>query len=148
MQLIGASWLIESNDRDQAIKVLDELTRDIDARIKYLAIAQLWRTRNQINAKQVEVWEGLVKNMNRSLRAAPYLVLSDAQKRSQQIDKAVISAMRVPILYPEQRALSAAALYRAANLLHNKGQAAEAQTILNELVTRYPQTTWARQSKN
>jgi tetratricopeptide (TPR) repeat protein len=146
LQLVGASWMLGGPQREQAIKVLESLTRDIDARVKNIAIAQLWRTRTDVNAKQTEVWHGIIENMPRALRAGPYFVLADAQARSGQVELAEINLMRIPILYADQKALSAAALYRAASLLHNSGKTEKAQAVLNELVTHYPQTIWAQQA--
>ena len=146
MQLIGASWLLSGPQRQQAIKVLESLARDIDARIKNIAIAQLWRTRTTVNQRQTEVWQGIIEKMPRSLRAGPYLVLADAQARTGLTELAQINLMRIPILYPDQQSLSAAALYRAANLMHNGGDTQRAQSLLNELVTNYPQTIWAQQA--
>lgn len=146
-QLIGASWLLAGADRDQAIKILGELARDIDPGISSLAIAQLWRIRTNVNAKQVSVWEGIVEKMPSSLQAGPWLVLADAQSRAGQVDDALVNLMRIPILYADQRSLAAAALYRTASLLHNKGQTKRAQSILNELMSVYPQTIWAEQAR-
>ncbi len=146
VQLIAASWLVAGPKRDQAIKLLDELSRDIDARIRFQAIAQLWRTRTNVNAKQTEVWAGLIQKMPRALRAGPLYVLANAQSQCQQIDQAIIGLMRIPILYPEQRSLSAAALYRSAGLLHNKGQSKQANSLLNELISKYPDSFWAQQA--
>ena len=145
-QLIGASWLLGGPNRDKGIKLLEELSRDIDPRIKNLAIAQLWRTRVGANRKQVEVWQKTVDQMPRDLRAGPYLVLADAQARAGWTDMAIVNLMRIPILFAEQKTLSAAALYRTGNLLHNTGNTEQAQSILNELVTNYPQTIWAQQA--
>ena len=145
-QLIGASWLLGGTHRDQAIKTLEELSRDIDPRIKSIAIAQLWRTRVNVNAKQVEVWQGIAEQMPLDLRAGPYLVLANAQARVGSTELAIVNLMRIPILYSEQKTLSAAALYRSGSLLHNKGQTEQAQTLLNELITNYPQTIWAKQA--
>jgi tetratricopeptide (TPR) repeat protein len=145
-QLIGASWLLGGTERDKGIKMLEELSRDIDPRIKNPAIAQLWRTRVNVNAKQIEVWQGIVDRMPRELRAGPYFVLAGAQSGAGQSEQAILNLMRIPILYPEQKTLSAAALYRSGSLLHNKGQTEQAQSLLNELMTYYPQTIWAQQA--
>lgn len=145
-QLIGASWLLGGTDRDKAIVILEQLTKDFDAGIRNLAIAQLWRVRATANPKQIAVWQGIVEKMPRSLRAGPYFVLSEAQSRVDQVDDALVNLMRIPIQYPQQRTLAAAALYRTARLLHNRGQAGRAQSVLNELVTKYPQTIWADQA--
>ena len=146
-QLIGASWLLFGPQQQAAIQVLDELSRDIDANIKYLAIAQLWRTRNlKVNARQIEVWEKLLGSMPKPIRAGPWLVLAEAQSRADQVDEAAINLLRIPILYPKQIGLSAAALYRAGHLLHNTSRKNEAQTIWNELRQKYPDSNWAQQA--
>ena len=145
-QLIGASWSLAGPKRSVAIKKLEELSRDIDPRIRSMAIAQLWRTRANVSPKQTEVWEGVVEKMPHQFRAGPLLVLADAQSKCQKTDLALINLMRIPILYPQQRSLGAAALYRCAGLLHNKGQAKQSKSILNELVTKYPETIWAQQA--
>lgn len=146
IQLIGASWLLGGPKRDEAIKTLESLTRDIDPRISHLAIAQLWRTRTNVNLKQTEVWRDIIEKMPRPVRGGPYFVLAEAQARLGQSDAAQISLMRIPILYSKQKSLSAAALYRTASLMHNLGNSEQAQSILNELVLNYPQTIWAKQA--
>ncbi len=146
VQLIGASWLLVGPDRERAINVLDQLTRDIDPNIKNLAIAQLWRSRTNVNAKQTVVWQNIVDKMPRSLRAGPYLVLAEAQTKTGQNEQALINLMKVPILYPEQKSLAAAALYRTGKLLSASGKPTQSQTIFNELKKRYPQTIWAQKA--
>ncbi len=145
-RLIGAGWLLGGPERDKGIRILEELARDSGPYIKNIAIAQLWRTRTSVNPKQVEVWQNMVNGMPRELRAGPYLVLAEFQARAGQNQQAVVNLMRIPILYPEQRTLASAALYRAATLLHNKGETEQARSLRNELITNYPQTIWAQQA--
>ncbi len=147
VQLIGGSWLLAGPKRAQGIRLLEQLSRDIDPGVRNVAIAQLWRTRTNVSAKQTEVWEKLVEKMPRQLRAGPYFVLADAQSKCQKTDQAMINLMRIPILFPEQRFLGAAALYRCASLLHNNGKTKQAKEITNELVTKYPETIWAQQTR-
>ena len=145
-KLVAASWLLSSPDREQAIATLEKLTQSIQPRIKHLAIAQLWRTRTKANSKQIKVWVGLVQKMPSSLRAGPYFVIGESQSRAGETDKAVINYLKARILFPENQTLAAAALYRSATLLNNKGQTKEARSLLNELVANYPQTLWAKQA--
>jgi len=145
IKLVGASWMLAGPKREQAVKLLERLSRDIDPRVQSIAIAQLWRSRTNVNAKQTEVWQGLIEKMPRDFRAGPFYVLANAQANCQKIDESLINLMRITILYPEQRTLSAAALYRSAGLLQNKGQKQKANSILNELVTQHPETIWAQQ---
>ncbi|MFK7766857.1 MAG: tol-pal system YbgF family protein [Mariniblastus sp.] len=148
IQLMGASWLLVGADRQNAINVLDELTRDIDPNIQSLAIAQLWRSRSTTNAKQTAVWQNIVDKMPRAIRAGPYLVLANAQSKAGQNRQATLNLMRVPILYPDQRSLSAAALYHAGKLLRSSNDPSSADTVFGELKTRFPQTVWAQQAAN
>ena len=145
-RLIGASWLLGGNQRAEAIEILEVLSRNVDVGVSNVAIAQLWRLRTNVDAKQIQLWQQIIERMPRSLRAGPYFVLADAQSRAGQVEQAKVNLMRIPILYPDQRLLAAAALYRTANLLQNTGQSDQAQTILGELVADYPQTIWARQA--
>ena len=84
--------------------------------------------------------------MPRQFRAGPLFVLAGAQANCQKTDLALINYMRIPILHPQQRALAAAALYRSAGLLHNKGDAKQSKAVLNELLSKYPETIWAQQA--
>ena len=146
-QLIGASWSLTSTTREPAIKVLEELSRDMDANIKSLAIAQLWRSRQRnLNARQLKVWKNLIAEMPRPVRAGPWFVLAEAQARADQTDEAIINLLRIPILYPEQIGLSAAALSRAGHLLHNTGRTSEAQKVWDELRQQHPDSAWAQQA--
>ena len=146
-QLIGASWLLTGADREKAERVLNELSRDIDPNIKYLAIGQLWRTRSlTINQRQIEVWKKLMTRMPKQLKPGPWLVLAEAQARLGEKDEATINLMRIPILYPEQISLSATALYRAGTLLGNSGKRTEAKLVWSELKQKYPASIWARQA--
>lgn len=145
-KLLGASWLIESPDRDKAIKVLEELSGHADPTVKSFAIAQLWRIRPNPSSKQVEVWKNLVNKMPRDLRAGPLSLLANGQMRAGQANEAMISLMKIRILYPKQKTLGAAALYRASLLLQNKGNTSQAKLMLSELVSQFPQSVWARQA--
>lgn len=145
LQLIAASWMLTSPQRNTGIEILQMLSEDIDPRIKNIAIAQLWRTRLNVTDKQVKPWEKIIVGLPREFRAGPYLVLAEAQSRVGQAQPAIANLMRIPILFPDQKSLVAAALYRTGKLLDNQGESDLAQSILNELVTLYPQTLWAKQ---
>ena len=145
LQLIGASWMLASPQRNAGIEILQTLSGDIDPRIKNIAIVQLWRTRLNVTDKQIKPWEKTIHGLPRVFRAGPYLVLAEAQSRVGQTQSAIVNLMRIPILFPEQKSLVAAALYRTGNLLDNQGKSDLAQSIFNELVTLYPQTVWAKQ---
>ena len=83
--------------------------------------------------------------MPTTLRAGPYYVLAAAQARLNQKQQAAINLMRIPILFPEQEALSAASLYKCAKLMHNDGQSDEAKMLWTELLQDHPESVWAKQ---
>ncbi len=148
-RLVGASWLLGGSDREKATQVLETLASDIDPRIQSLAIAQLWRLRllnlGSMNARQVQVWEARIAEMPSNLRAGPWYLVAEAQSRMGKTDDAAINWLRIPILYPEQLSLSAAALYQTSLLLHNASRAEEALAVVDELKLKYPQSVWASQ---
>jgi tetratricopeptide (TPR) repeat protein len=148
-QLIGASWLLAGPRREKATEVLDQLSRDIEVKVKSLATAQLWRLRVfNANEKLIEVWKNLIHQMPAQNQAGPWFLLAEAQNRVGQTEDATISWMRIPILHPEQLGLSAAALYRASQLLHNNGQTSEARTLSDELQQKFQGTVWAQQASS
>ncbi len=73
-------------------------------------------------------------------------MLADAQARNDQSDQAAINLMRIPVLYPEQHGLAAAALYRCATLRQNANQVNEYISLLNEVRQNYGGTIWAGQA--
>ena len=146
MQLIGASWLTGGSDRAKAIQLLEKLANDFESRIAFLAAGQLWRTQvATADESKIGNWEQKILQMPKPLRAGPYYVLAMAQARLNQNEKAAINFMRIPILFPEQTALCAASLYKAARLLHNDGQTSEARTLWSELLSDHPESLWAKQ---
>jgi len=80
-----------------------------------------------------------VENLPDSLRAGPYYLLGLAYARLQNDEQAVLSWMRVPILFPENRPLAAQSLQEAAKSFRRLGREKEEQTLLNELKRDYPE---------
>lgn len=146
LQLIGASWLTSGVDRSLAIQKLKKLAQDEEPIISRLAAAQILRTEiTAVDEQQVSKWEQKISQMPESERAGPYFVLGLAQARLGQNQRAAINLMKIPILFPDQNALSAAALYKCANVLHNDGRTEEARILWNELLTDHPNSIWAQQ---
>lgn len=145
-KLIGASWLTSGNDRAKAIQVLEKLAKDFEPEIAYLALAQLWRTETGIaNRAKLDRWNQKILEMPKPLRAGPYFVLANAQANSKLADSAALNWMRIPILFPDQSHLCAASLYKCAKLMQNDGQTKQAQTLWTELLSKYPNSIWAKQ---
>lgn len=145
-QLLGSSWGLVGGEQQQATKVMEQLTRDLDPRIQKLAAIQLWRLRalniNSINERQLQVWETRIQELELNLQAGPYYLLAEIQMKKGQTDPAVVNWLRIPILYPEHPGLAAAALYQTSLLLQNSGKTEEAQSIRTELQQTHSQSVW------
>lgn len=133
--LMGASWLLSTGRRGDSIESLRGLAVDTDARVAFLAQAQLWRTRTATAAvSDVEDWQAVVGRMPTRLRAGPYFVLGRAWGARGQHQRAALSFLRVPILYPTERGIAAWALLSAGRELERIDQAKEAVTLYQEVV--------------
>ena len=147
--LMGASYLMNTADRAVAVERLQALVRTGSPPLAGLAEAQLWRT--QLGTAQladVDRWPETIERLPARLRAGPYFVLGQALARMP--DRAVAAAlafMHVPILYERDRALSAAALLRAAELLEQGGDRGEAERIYQELAEKHAASPAAKEAR-
>ena len=133
LQLIAASWLLRGDQRDAALKKLEQLASDFNPQIAGLARAQLWRVRGlTAKEKQIAVWADQVRELPAAIQAGPWVVIAEAQARVGMINAAAANLMRVPILYPQNRPLVSVALSRTARMLHNAGRDAEAAIVERE----------------
>ncbi|MEL7499392.1 MAG: hypothetical protein AAFN77_17435 [Planctomycetota bacterium] len=145
IQLVGASWGLNSPSRNQAIEVLESLSEDIDPRVSGMAIAQLWRTRPKPSVRQLEVWSQSVDEMPDSIQAGPLFVLANLQSQNGLKDEAMINWMKVVSVHPDQSPLVSASLYQSGKLLsRDPNQTSEAQAIWSELQKRFPKSSWAK----
>jgi tetratricopeptide (TPR) repeat protein len=140
MALLGASYLLETADRENAMALLRKLAAGPDRRTAQLAAAQTWRAAMvTAQAVQLEAWNRAVEEMPESLAAGPYFVLGSAWAQSQQWEKAALALMRIPILYPQQRALAAQSLVVAAHCLEKLHRTSEAIRLYYEAIRVYPE---------
>lgn len=137
-RLLGASWLLSSSQRSAAIDVLRQLAADRDARIAFLAEAQLWRTEFASRSlDEVRGWELRIRQMPVSLRYGPYYVLGRGLAHHQQSLDAALALLRLPLQYAERSELAAQALWDAAGQLEKAGQVGESAELYRELATRF-----------
>lgn len=142
VRLMGASWLLGTPQRDQATVVLKELSLDIDSKIAHLATAQLWRTEwISADAQMLGRWEQQIERMPGAIRPGPLTQFAAAQERLELFDQAIISLMKVPILYPENLVQSLASLERAAGLLSKQNREQEAARVRAEMSASFPDKT-------
>ncbi len=136
--LLGASYLLPTARRGAAIDQLELLAGDKDRRIAALAQAQSWRGElATVREEQVARWQRNFAQFPEELRAGPYLVLGQALARLNKSEQAALTLLHVPILYPGERQLSAAALRAAAQLLERANQPAAATRLYQELTASY-----------
>ena len=84
------------------------------------------------------MWSDEVETSPESVRAGPYFVLGRALAHHKQPAEAALDLLRVPILYPEDRPLAAAALLAAGRALEEDSQADAARRLYRELLAEYP----------
>jgi len=146
--LMGASWLLSTRRRSEAIAALRRLSTNRDRRVAQLAIAQLWRTET-VTAKpdQVDLWKKATGAMAQPLRAGPYFVIGRALARQNRHEESALAFLRVPILYPRDRSLAAESLLHAARQLENVDQTRQAIGLYRELITDYADTRSVEEAK-
>ncbi|WP_158261214.1 MULTISPECIES: tetratricopeptide repeat protein [Pirellulaceae] len=139
-QLMGASWLLSTSDRSQAIGVLNNLRSSKIPQIALLAEAQLWQTKI-VTATQadVQLWQrqlaaGILRD---EALAGPLLVVGKAWRQLNNDNQAALTLMRPPILYPNQRPVAAESLLQAGRSLERAGQTDEAVRVLREAIEKY-----------
>ncbi len=143
-QLIGASWLLTTAQRSEALQVLRTLSNAEDGRIIYLAEAQTWRTRQAtMTAADVAHLQERIDAMSVSIRAGPYFLLGAVQSRLGKPEQAALAWMRVAINFPEDRGVAAQSLLAAAGELTTIKQLDEARELYREIIVDYADTATA-----
>lgn len=147
-QLLGASHLLTTSERAQALAVLDEeLSRALDARIRGLARAQVWRTRvATVDLQQLEGWRRQMEEIPPGLRGGPYYVLGKAYAQLSDPQSAALAYLWVPLVYDDDRELAGQALLGAARALEKLGQRTEAVALVGEVRERFGETDAAREA--
>jgi len=138
--LLGASHLLSTAARPEAVARFRRLSTDPNPRIALLATAQLWRTAvTTAGAGQLDAWEQTVEQMPEPLRAGPYSVLGQGRMHAKQWEEAALASLRAPILYPDDRRLAAAGLVAAGRALGQLGRPRRAARLYREVFEAYPE---------
>lgn len=145
--LLGASYLLSSSERTEALARLQRLVHHPEERIALLALAQTWRCAMHPEPAQLETWEQTIQKLPPTLRAGPYYVLARAWAQSGQWEEAALAWLRVPILYGRPPALAARALVEAGAALHRLGHPDQAARLYQEVLQRYAQTLSAVEAR-
>jgi tetratricopeptide (TPR) repeat protein len=146
--LLGASHLLMSVQRTAAAERLRGLSFHSDTRVASLARAQMWRVSFATASEgQLTNWSADVEKMPEALRAGPYFVLGSALAARQQPGRAALAYLRVPIHYPQNRALAGRALLEAGRELERIGQKPEAATLYREVISTHARTPLAEEAE-
>lgn len=157
-QLLGASYLLDGSAQAQAVAVLEQLRLSPNRIVALVAAAQLWRREIQTADKtRITAWEKAVEEMPGPLRPGPCYVIATAWRAQGDLEKAILTYLMSPILWPESRRIAARCLWEAANLLEKDQHVAtsgsagfispqrQADSLYQELLKRFPESPWASQ---
>jgi len=158
VQLLAASYLLDSPAASQAVTVLERLRSSTDETVAILASAQLWRRGWQsVQPNQLSQWENVIERLPARLKSGPCYLLGLAWKQQGAFDRAMVWLLRPPFLWPENRRVAARCLWEAAELAGKSPPSSspdsaagsdhqhEYQAIVKNLVERFPESPWAAQ---
>ena len=148
VQLLGASWLLDSPKRSDAVTTLNRIENSNNQSLALLAATQNWRPLlPTVNENQLVRWKQIISRLAVPLRSGPYFLLAHGYSRNDQAQNAVLNWMRVPIHYPAKYQLSAEALLESARVLDQLKQDREAVRLLREVTGKYQDTFAARRAE-
>jgi tetratricopeptide (TPR) repeat protein len=151
--ILGASWLLSTSRRGEAIQALAEVAesrgRESDERMSQLAQVQLWRTR-LVTAKADEVarWKAAALRMPPEVAACGWYVIGEALARHKQPEEAALAYMRVPLVHGQQRVMSADSLVAAGEQLETLGRSDQAAGLYREVLADYAACPAAREAQS
>ena len=138
--LMGASLLMESQSRAEALGKLRGLLSNPDPRVVWLAYAQLWRAgANNATGDQQRSFAGRIETSDESLCAGPYFILGQSLLATRP-EEAAIALMHVPIEHDRERTLAAEALEGTAGALEKLHRQEQAVGLYREAATSYSET--------
>ncbi|MFO0944343.1 MAG: hypothetical protein U1D30_00125 [Planctomycetota bacterium] len=146
-QLIAASWLLETDEREKAQKTLERLQTDQQQRIAWMARAQLWRLRaGAAPPDEIKRYHDLVEKMPDAVRGGPQYLLGLAYEKGNEPLEAALAYLWVPFVYEPASELAGDALLRAAIASQQAGLHNDATKLFREVVREYPGTPFAVQA--
>ncbi len=146
--LLGASHLLPTAARADALARLKKLTSATDRRVSRLALAQTWRAEvATIDEQRLAAWSHLIEAMPESLRAGPYYVSGLARAHRREWEEAALALLHAPILFPHDRRLAAQSLLDAGRSLERLDRARKAARLYRELIEAYPKSRSAAEAR-
>ena len=149
-KLIAAAVLIDDKMYGKtARETLLGLRVTTDTRINALAAAQLWRMKlrkGPPDAGELKQWKKTAAGLPGKLRAGPYYLIGRAHQARKEHEQAAAALLWIPLVYDEDRQLSARACLEAADALVDAGQPREALTLYREVQVRFAKTEFASEA--
>lgn len=117
--------------------------------VAQLAAGQLWRlsllTDDDSTPILTDAWQGQWNQMPASTRPGPGLALGRCLQQLHLYDQAALVLLFSPLVQVNDPAVAASSLNRATQCLTAAGRRSESDTVYRELITRFPQSSVARQ---
>lgn len=137
-RLLGASWLLTSEDRSRAIAELERLRTASDRRLAAAAEIQLWRTRIvTVTPEDIVRWKTAAGKVPAELRGVAWYQIGQALARHKQPEEAALAFLQTALSYNRQRAMAADALVAAAGQLERLGRQEQAADLYRETLRDY-----------
>jgi tetratricopeptide (TPR) repeat protein len=144
VRLVGAALLMsDAQGIAEAIAELKRLARLTDEYIGPQARVLLWDVEpagESPSREELERRRRDIERMPESIRAGPWYRLGRAHARRLDAEEAIGAYLRVFIAHAEQDELAARSGLEAAVLLQQLNRSEEAETVLHEVITRFPES--------
>jgi tetratricopeptide (TPR) repeat protein len=138
-KLLGASWLLPTERRADAVAALQSLRTSADRRIAAAAEIQLWRTRLlTAQGDEVQRWQAAADKVGPELRGVAWYLVGEALAGQGKSEEAALAYLQTALVYGRQRALAADALAAAGAQLEKLGRKEQAAGLYRELLRDFP----------
>lgn len=150
-RMLGASLLLDDGAAgDTAAQELQALQRSTDERVRLLAQAQSWRLKLralEIGDLELNRWDTRIHEMPTKLRGGPSYLLGRGWAMRREHDRAATALLWTALMDDSDARLAARAGVEAAESLKRLGQADDANRLLQEIATRFPDTEFGEAAK-
>jgi hypothetical protein len=146
MQLLGASWLLGSEQNGVALDVLKRLSSHESPLVSHYAQSQLWRSvpPSEVESTYFGKWVALRDAMPLSLQSGPTMLLGHRLEQSGAWELAVAEWLRIASLYGDRYHLKTQAIERAIAACRAAGAVGQADRI----AARFPPSPLKTSMKN
>ena len=150
-RLLGASLLLaDAAASGTAAQELQVLQRCTDERVRMFAQAQSWRLKLralEIGDLELNRWDTRIHEMPAKLRGGPSYLLGRGWAMRREHDRAATALLWTAIMDDGDARLAARAGVEAAESLKRLGQPDDAQRVLQDIASRFPDTEFGEAAK-